>query len=386
MTAFFVVFLSVVAALHVYIGWRLIPAPRLESRGKKAAWALVAFSAASIPATLVLGRYVASAGLLRVVPWVGFTCLGAMGILAGLLIARDVALLGARVVVTDPGRRELLRRASAVGVLGAGGALIVEGLVEAARPPLIERVRVPIENLPAALRGFRLVQLSDTHLGPTLGRAFLADAVRRANELRPDVIAFTGDLADGFVANMRDEVAPLRDLRARHGVYFVTGNHEYYWRPDEWIPFVRELGLEVLENEHRLLDVGGATLALGGVPDAGESRRANRESDAVRAFAGAGRADVKILLAHRPESLYSAQRAGVDLQVCGHTHGGQVFPMNLLVHLAHPIVAGLGRFDRTWVYVNRGTAYWGPPLRTGGAGEITLVELEQGVHPDRGTR
>jgi len=254
--------------------------------------------------------------------------------------------------------------------------IAAEGFVSAARPPALENVRVPIDDLPEALEGFRIAQISDTHLGPTLGKDFIADVVRRVNGLEPDLIAFTGDLADGYVEHMRPVVEPLRDLRARHGAFFVTGNHEYYWRHREWTAQVRMLGIDVLTNEHRVVSVKGAKLAVGGVPDMRESERFDdRASDPEQAFVGAENVDVKLMLAHRPKSLYGAQRAGVHLQLCGHTHGGQIFPANILVHLAHPIVAGLKRFGDTWVYVNRGTAYWGPPMRTGGAGEITLVEL-----------
>ncbi len=378
MPLFFIFMVVVVLAIHTYIGFRLIPAPRLGSRRKKMLWALIGLSAVSIPSTFIGGRFLDPGPLSTAMAWVGFTALGVMGIVAGLVVVRDLFLGGARLATrgADPSRREFLRRASSFGVLGLGGVITAEGFVSASRPPAVENVRVPVDGLPEALQGFRIAQISDTHLGPTLGRDFIADVVRRVNELEPDVIAFTGDLADGYVEHLREVVAPLRDLRAKHGVYFVTGNHEYYWRHAEWIGLIKELGLIVLTNEHRVIEVEDARLAVGGVPDARESQRfEGRASDPVRAFAGAEDADVKLMLAHRPKSLYGAQRAGVHLQLCGHTHGGQIFPANLLVYLAHPVVAGLKRFDKTWVYVNRGTAYWGPPMRTGGAGEITLVEL-----------
>jgi predicted MPP superfamily phosphohydrolase len=378
MAFFFVFMVLVVAAIHAYIGWRLIPAPRFGSRGKKLLWGLIGLSAFSIPFTFIGGRLLDPGFAARIVAWVGFTALGLMGIVAGLVVVRELFLVGARLAPrgTDPSRREFLRRASSFGVLGVGGVIAAEGFVSAARPPAVEKVRVPIDDLPEALEGFRIAQISDTHLGPTLGRDFIADVVRRVNALEPDLVAFTGDLADGYVENMRPVVEPLRDLRAKHGAFFVTGNHEYYWRAGDWTARVRELGLDVLTNEHRVLSVGDASVAVGGVPDARESERFDdRASDPVQAFAGADDVDVKLMLAHRPRSLYGAQRAGVHLQLCGHTHGGQIFPANILVYLAHPVVAGLKRFGETWVYVNRGTAYWGPPMRTGGAGEITLVEL-----------
>lgn len=378
MPFFFILMVLIVLAIHTYIGFRLIPAPRFGSRRKKMLWGLIGLSAASIPLTFVGGRFLDPGLASTALAWIGFTALGVMGIVAGLVVVRDLFLGGARLAPrgADPSRREFLRRASSFGVLGVGGVIAVEGFVSAARPPQLEKVRVPIDDLPEALEGFRIAQISDTHLGPTLGRDFLADVVRRVNELEPDVIAFTGDLADGYTVHMRPVVEPLRGLRAKHGAYFVTGNHEYYWRHEDWIGLARELGLNVLTNEHRVVSVKGAKLAVGGVPDARESERFDeRASDPLQAFAGADDVDVKVMLAHRPKSLYGAQRAGVHLQLCGHTHGGQIFPANILVHLAHPVVSGLKRFDDTWVYVNRGTAYWGPPMRTGGAGEITQVEL-----------
>jgi predicted MPP superfamily phosphohydrolase len=381
MALFFLFVVLIVLAIHAYIGFRLIPAPRFGSRAKRWLWALVALSAISIPLTFIGGRLLGPGVAAHAVAWSGFTALGLMGIVFGLVVVRDLLLGGARLVRkgVDPSRREFLRKASSFGVLGVGGAIAAEGLVSAARPPVVENVRVRLDGLPEALQGFRIAQISDTHLGPTLGRDFIADVVRRTNELEPDLIAFTGDLADGYVEDMRDAVAPLADLRAKHGAFFVTGNHEYYWRHQEWIAHVGELGLDVLTNEHRVLTVEGARIAVGGVPDVRESERFDeRASDPEQAFQGADDVDLKLLLAHRPQSLHGARRAGAHLQLCGHTHGGQVFPMNLLVHLVHPVVAGLERFGDTWVYVNRGTAYWGPPMRTGGAGEITLVELAAG--------
>jgi hypothetical protein len=247
MPFFFVLMVLIVAAIHAYIGFRLIPAPRFGSRGRKMLWGLIGLSAASIPLTFIGGRYLEPGVFSSLLAWFGFTALGVMGIVAGLVVVRDVFLGGARLATrgTDPTRREFLRRTSSFGVLGLGGVIAAEGFVSAARPPALENVRVPIDDLPEALEGFRIAQISDTHLGPTLGKDFIADVVRRVNELEPDLIAFTGDLADGYVEHMRPVVEPLRDLRARHGAFFVTGNHEYYWRHRDWIPQIEALGLDV---------------------------------------------------------------------------------------------------------------------------------------------
>jgi len=372
---FLVVITAITAGLYFYIGWRLIRPARLGAPAKRALWALVALLALSVPVTFVGGRYIAPGPAAKGLAWFGFSALGLMGIFAALVILRDL-FLTATIPIKDPSRRELLRRASGFVVLGAGGFIAVRSIVLAARPPVVERVTVPVTGLPSALEGLRIVQISDLHLGPTLGRPFLEGVVQKVNDLDADIVAVTGDLADGYVEPMRGIVEPIKDLRAKLGVYFVTGNHEYYWNAEEWVDCVRGLGLDVLVNEHRVIERDGARIVVGGVTDlsAGQTLPAH-ESDVKKAFSGAGDADFRLLLAHQPKSLYAAQRAGVDLQLCGHTHGGQVFPMSLLVHLAHPIVSGIGRFGPTWVYVNRGTAYWGPPMRTTGAGEITVVEL-----------
>jgi predicted MPP superfamily phosphohydrolase len=375
---FFTILVVIVSGLHAYVGWRLIKPSKLGARARKLLWLLLLVSNVSILLAFVVGRIIEPGLLSTLLNWTGFTALGGIGIFSALVLFRDVFLVGASVPVRDPGRREFLRGASSIAVLGVGGFIGVRAVVQAARPPVVEDVPVDFPGLPDALQGFRIAQISDTHLGPTLRRPFLEDVVARVNALEPDLVAFTGDLCDGYVENSRDHVEPLSDLRAKHGAFFVTGNHEYYWGVDAWVDHLRSLGLAVLVNEHRVVDAGGAKLAVAGVTDLSAGRMVPaHESDAQKALAGAEDADFKLLLAHQPKSLYGAQRAGVDLQLCGHTHGGQVFPMSLLVHLAHPIVAGLGQFGSTWVYVNRGTAYWGPPMRTFGAGEITVVELRR---------
>lgn len=392
---FFAVMTVVVVLLHAYVGWRAGAPFHLGVQGRRRLRAVLALSALSILATFAVGRMVHPGPATRLLNWIGFSTMGAIGILFGLYFLRDLALLvarpfrstrrgpGAPGASDEPSRRDVLVGASNVAVLGVGGLLGVGSVVQAARDPVVDRVPVALAGLAPAFEGLRIAQISDLHIGPTLGGGFCRQVVDQVNALEADVVAVTGDLIDGRVEDIGHQVAALADLRAPHGVYFVTGNHEYYWDAPAWVAHLRGLGLDVLLNEHRVLRVGDGALALGGVTDlkAHTILPAHR-SDPVKAFAGAPGGAVRLLLAHQPSSLYGAQEAGVDLQLSGHTHGGQVFPMNLLVHLAHPIVEGLGRFGDTWVYVNRGTAYWGPPMRTGKRGEITLVELA--CAPDEG--
>jgi predicted MPP superfamily phosphohydrolase len=261
-------------------------------------------------------------------------------------------------------------------VLGSSSVLAAAGTVQARQLAEVRRVQVPIEGLHADLVGLRIAQISDLHLGPILGRAWLEEVVTAVNGLRADLVAVTGDLVDGTVGDLREDVGALRRLRAPRGVYYVTGNHEYYWDALAWVDEVRRLGLDALVNEHRVLAIGAAKLCVAGVTDFSARASVRRHaSDPAKALAGAPDVDLTLLLAHQPKSVFAARKLAVDLQLSGHTHGGQFFPWNLVIGLFHPLAAGLGRFDETWLYVNRGTGTWGPPLRTGVPAEITELEL-----------
>jgi predicted MPP superfamily phosphohydrolase len=267
------------------------------------------------------------------------------------------------------GLAPLSTRTMSFATLGAAVVLGVIGFAQARRPRVV-RLPVAIENLPQELDGYRIVQWSDVHAGPTIQRGFLECLVARTNELGADAVVITGDLVDGYVDDLREHVQSLRELRARDGVFFVTGNHEYYWRAGEWTKELSKLGLTILKNEHRVVR---DRLVIAGVTDPAGSK-----PDAAAALAGVPRDAIKILLAHRPQAAEAASRLGVDLQLSGHTHGGQFFPFNLLIRWFQPVVRGLHRVGRkTQLYVSRGTGYWGPPSRLGVGGEITVIELRR---------
>jgi predicted MPP superfamily phosphohydrolase len=260
-------------------------------------------------------------------------------------------------------------------VTGGSLGLIATGAWRA-RYPAVVRVSVPIDGLAPALKGFRIVQLSDLHISDTLRRPFIERVVATANGLNADVIALTGDIADAHVADARDDASPLARLEAAHGKFFVTGNHEYYWDVHGWVAELQRLGFEPLMNAHRVITRDGARVLVAGVTDrlAGGGTPGHR-SDPRAAIAEAPDADVRVLLAHQPISAYDAHQIGFDLQISGHTHGGQYFPFTLLIRLFQPFVAGLHRLGGMWLYVSRGTGYWGPPVRIGAPSEITLLEL-----------
>ena len=256
--------------------------------------------------------------------------------------------------------------------------LVAVGWMNARGTPRIKDVDVPIEGLPEALDGFTIVQLTDVHVGPTYGREQLAAVVDRTNAADADIVAITGDLVDGGADELRAHVAPLAQLRARHGTFFVTGNHEYYSGALPWVRELRTLGMRVLLNEHELLEHDGARIVVAGVTDynAG-SLLPEHESDPARALAGAPKDAVRVMLAHQPRSILAAEAVGVDLQLSGHTHGGQFWPWMHMVRLQQPYVAGLRRHGRSWIYTSRGTGYWGPPVRLGAPAEIARIRLRR---------
>jgi len=372
------------AALHGYVALRLIPDLAVSASTRLGLACVLFASALLIPVGLMVRR-IARPPLADRLGWAGLLCMGLFSTLMVLTLLRDAALgLLWAVGFLAPGGLELApwRTASAQAVPLLGGLSALLGLLNARRTAAVVRIDVPIPGLPPAWQGFTVAQISDIHVGPTIRQRYLRRIVDRVNTLQADVVAVTGDLVDGRVVELAAQVAPLADLRSRHGTFFVTGNHEYYSGAPAWIAELRRLGLTVLLNEHVVIpaaDVAGVTgrpLVLAGVTDfnAGHFDPAHR-SDPVRALAGAPPDAVRVLLAHQPRSAAAAAEAGFDLQLSGHTHGGQFYPWNLFVRLQQPFTAGLHRWGTLWVYTSRGTGYWGPPNRFGAPSEITCLRL-----------
>ncbi|MFJ2831757.1 metallophosphoesterase [Streptomyces sp. NPDC087263] len=253
--------------------------------------------------------------------------------------------------------------AAAVGTVGYGTYGVLRG-------PSVKRVTVPLARLPRSAHGFRIAVVSDIHLGPVLGRGFAQKVVDTINATQPDLIAVVGDLVDGSVKDLGPAAAPLAQLRARHGAFFVTGNHEYFSGAEQWVEEVRRLGLRPLENARVELPA----FDLAGVNDvAGESE--GQGPDFAKALGDRDTTRASVLLAHQPVQIHDAVRHGVDLQLSGHTHGGQLWPGNFVADLANPTLAGLERYGDTQLYVSRGAGAWGPPTRVGAPSDITVVEL-----------
>lgn len=284
-----------------------------------------------------------------------------------------------RQAVDGTSRREALRRGLNLAALSAAGGLSVVGYGVALASPIVRRVRVPVDaaRVPAGWPALRIVQISDLHVGPTIRRGYVETITEMVRSLEADMVVITGDLVDGFVDQLKDALEPLRSLRARHGVYFVTGNHEYYYRANEWILALRSLGMKVLSNEHEVITHEGAQVLIAGIDDpmADRSRGEAREGLLARALAGAPERALSILLAHRPSDADHAAAKGFDLQLSGHLHGGQFFPLTLLLRYGEKYFAGLHRAQGMWLYVNQGAGYWGPPNRLGARQEIAVIEL-----------
>lgn len=388
---------ALMALLHAYVGWRIVPGLGAFARLQVLMIALLVLSPVLMPLGLA-GSRIARQPWADRLSWVGLLLMGLFSSLLVLTLARDVVLLAAWIVqavgVAIPLAAWRTGSAEAVPAL----ALLVTalGFLNARRTPAVVRIDVPIRGLPHALQGFTVAQLSDIHVGPTIKRAWLQRIVNKVNSLEPDMVAVTGDIVDGKVSDLSGHVAPLAGLRSRHGTFAVTGNHEYYSGAHAWVAELRRIGLTVLMNEHVVLHHGKAVntaltpygdpqddsqimapLVLAGVTDySAHHFDEEHRSDPKAALDGAPQtAPVRLLLAHQPRSAAAASDAGFDLQLSGHTHGGQFFPWNLFVQFQQPFTHGLHKLKDLWVYTSRGTGYWGPPKRFGAPSEISLIRL-----------
>lgn len=381
-SSFLVRLIAIGILLHVYVGFRLIPDMPVSIPVRWLLGCWLVLSVVLIPLGM-LARTIKRQPLGDRLAWIGLLAMGFFSSLLVLTFARDLAL--ASMMTVDaiwPGLIALAHwrtgTAAAVPLLAVLSTLI--GLFNARRRARVVTIEVPIDDLPAALDGFTIVQISDIHVGPTIKRRYVDAIVDAVNRLKPDLIAVTGDVVDGSVPQLTQHTQPLSRLSARHGAFLVTGNHEYYAGADAWIDEFRRLGLNVLLNEHVVVEHDGARAVIAGVTDysAGHHDPLHR-SDPMAAIAGApGDVLIKVLLAHQPRSAEAAAKAGFTLQLSGHTHGGQFFPWNFFVRFQQPFTAGLARLNGLWVYTSRGTGYWGPPKRLGAPSEITRVRLVPG--------
>lgn len=372
--------------LHYYLylriarGLSLGPAEqRLLKLGLGALFALLWLS---FPLMRLVPRPIASPIL-----WASYIWMGTMAVSSVTFGLVDLArLLGGALsplLPIDESRRVWLGKLVDVLALGGAAAMSATALTQGLRKVGVKRVEISLAKLPPSLDGFRMVQLTDVHIGPTLDGRWLREVVSKVNALQADVVVITGDLVDGSVAQLLSHVEPLRELQARHGVYFVTGNHEYYSGVDAWLTELRKLGLTVLRNERvtihpqGLAGPGAAPLGIDliGVDDYHAGVFPGHGPDLPKALAGRDPSRLAVLLAHQPAAIAEAAQLGIDLQVSGHTHAGQLWPWGYFVRLQQPYVHGLHRHGSAQIYVSAGTGYWGPPMRLASEAEITELVL-----------
>jgi predicted MPP superfamily phosphohydrolase len=368
---FLAVALSLITGMHYYLWARLVRDPHLPQTWARIATALIVALGVALPLSLVASRIVPQ--LSRPAAWVAFVWMGVGFLLVAFFGLADAGRLAATLVHrlrgTEPAdgeRRVFLARTLAAGVGAVVAGLSAIGVRNALGAVQVKELDILLRGLPAELSGFRLVQISDLHVGALLRRDWVGQVVDRIGTLAPDLVAITGDLVDGSVAELRNQVAPLARIKAPRGVFFTTGNHEYYSGVEDWYAHLPTLGVRPLRNERVEIAPG---LDLAGIEDptgAPDLPLALRGRDASRAL---------VLMAHQPRQFAEAARHGVSLTLSGHTHGGQIWPFSWLVALAQPYLAGLHKRGESQLYVSRGTGFWGPPMRVFAPAEITLLKL-----------
>ncbi|MBI4666738.1 MAG: metallophosphoesterase [Nitrospinae bacterium] len=387
---FFLIAFSVYLGAHIYVGARLIGPLKTAHPRKFALWVILLLHTLLLPSMFVIRNNAWA----WETPWIYnmvFIGAGFMTIVFPYTVVRDAGWVIARIAIKaseragaednlkldfNPDRRRFLIEVT--NGLVAGAAAITTGAAyhKASRDPAFLQVTIPIKNLPSAFDGYKLAHITDVHLCPTLRGGYLKRIVERINPLHADMVMVTGDMVDGYVRELREDMSWLGRLNAPDGVYFVTGNHEYYWGALDWLGEINRMGVTTLVNEHRVISRGSSKMLLAGIPDHSAGKDIpGHLPDTDRAQHGAPPCDFKLMMAHQPRSASYVSAAGFQLMVCGHTHGGQFFPWNLVIPLFHPVPPGLSEYNGMPVYTSRGAAYWGPPLRLGAPSEITLLTL-----------
>jgi predicted MPP superfamily phosphohydrolase len=387
---------TLVALFHLYLWKRLVRDTTRPGRARRIGNGVMLGLVVLVFVTLLGSRFVGPE-VSRWFAWPGYIWFGLMVYLLVFLMLLELPRLALRrwargaplvasatteTVEAPPpaapvgSRRVFIARAAAVAAGVASAGVVGTGMVSALGPPELTRLRIPLRRLDPSFAGFRIAVVADIHLGPLRGRAHTERIVRMINETSPDLVAVVGDLVDGTVEELGSAAEPLRDLVSREGNFFVTGNHEYFSGYQPWLTELDRLGVHPLRNERTSITRGGAAFELAGVNDVtGKSYSDGPDFD--RALSGRDPSRPVVLLAHQPVQVRDAASHEVDLQLSGHTHGGQLYPFHYIVRLAQPSVSGLSKVDDTWLYVNRGVGFWGPPVRVGAAPEITIVELDR---------
>ncbi|MCE7006327.1 metallophosphoesterase [Kibdelosporangium philippinense] len=354
---------AALAIVHFYLWWRLVR--NTTVRRRKLGTIVIILLWASIPAALIT-MHVWDPSVAGWFAYPGFGWYALMIHLTLLLVPAEPvrAVIHRRSAPVDAARRLVLARGIAVAAGIAATGVTAYGVINAFAAPAVERETVHLRRL--SVSGFRIAVLSDVHLGVMLGKSHTQRIVDVVNAENPDLIAIVGDLVDGTVQQLGPEAEPLRGLRSKHGTYFVTGNHEYISGVEAWVQELNRLGIRTLRNER---------VELPGFDLAGTNDLTGEAADVGKTLGGRNTNRPVVLLAHQPVHVHDAAKHGVDLQLSGHTHGGQFVPVNFFTRMEQPMLSGLQTFDGTQLFVTRGAGFWGPPVRVGSSPEIAIVEL-----------
>jgi predicted MPP superfamily phosphohydrolase len=387
---FFIVFLTALGLLHGYVGWRIF-----SDLGFNSSYALITIILVIIftllPILPILFRYIGyESTLLDKLSFIGYTSLGFFFLSFLVFISKDLAIKAWEVVSSffpadvkqqvtlDLEKRAFLQKSLSIGILSFIGPTTAYGFYSARKGPSVIHQTIFLDELPDSFENFTIAQISDLHVGPTIKKTYVEKVLNQISIINPDLIAVTGDMVDGSIDYLKKDLEPLSQMVAKHGTFFVTGNHEYYSGADRWLDETNRMGFTNLVNENKLITINEQNIVLAGVTDYRAhqiipSHKSNPES----ALKGMKNEKVKILLAHQPSSIFKANEAGYDFQISGHTHGGQFWPFTYPTKKANPYLSGLHNHNGTQIYVNSGTGYWGPPLRLGVPAEITLFKLKK---------
>ena len=383
---FFIVALTVFLLMHGYVGWRIIPTFNLSPISSFVAYAITFFLGflPLLPIILRINGY--ESKLIDKISLIGYTSLGFFTLSFTFLLFKDFLFQLVSFInnifndqqIVDESKRDFIKKSVSIGIIGLTGSATAYGFYKARKGPHVIKENIFLKNLPSEFENYKIAQISDLHVGPTIKRPYVEKVFDTIANVNPDMLAVTGDLVDGSVENLRSDLEPFKDMIARDGTFFVTGNHEYYSGVDRWLDETDRLGMTNLINSKTIIERQGSEICIAGITDfrAHQIKKSHR-SNPKSALNNVRKNVPKIVLAHQPNSIFSVHDAGADLQLSGHTHGGQFVPFNFPTKLANAYLSGLYNHEGTQIYVNRGTGYWGPPLRLGIPSEVTEITLKK---------
>jgi predicted MPP superfamily phosphohydrolase len=381
---FFSIVTIVVGSIHYYFWIKLIKNTGMPQLWKSIGISVLVVLLLYLLTAMLLSQYL-STKYSQPLLWIAYLWMGIMMLLFITLLFTDlikvILYFYSKFTISNEFAVDIERRQFISGLLALGSSaivLIASGIsvINYYSKPFVNKIQITLSGLPKIFNGFKIVQISDLHIGQLMTRSKLEEIVQQVNSLEPDLIAITGDLVDGSIKLLSNEVKPIMHLKAKKGIFFVTGNHEYYSGVENWISEIEKFGIRVLSNENIEINDGNDSFYIAGVNDHEAKRFGEKHAaDFNKTLSGLDKNRKVILLAHQPIAVREAAEYGVDLVLSGHTHGGQIWPFNYLVYFQQPYIKGFYAYKKTKLFVNQGTGCWGPPMRLGTKNEITEVTL-----------